>query len=409
MYRFGKLVISCAVAVALILTLSLSCAGDEEEGTTIIIGNLTDQTGVAAPALTPMSWVLRDIVSDINKKEPIPGVKLEVVDYDTGFDPSKFIAGYEYLKERGAQVIVSVFNDASETLKPLAERDKIAILGMATSVPMVDPPGWVFAFSPPTRWSVKAMLKWLEDTWDYEGLGRSPKIISVGWNDAWGTDQERGAREYCQANPDKFEYLGGYLAPVGTQTWSGEVAVSRNADYVNLCATGAIQPATFIKEYREKGGTANFISTEAPSAYVGYIVDYAGWDAVDGHLNAQGWGWWNLTQWDEIKYIRDLLYEYHPNEADDLIHAGMGYLGGGAMQNFALQSVLAAIERVGVENFNGQAYYDTAVNYMVDWAGSQRGFTAERRYAADDCIILEWSAADQDLEMVSDGWVPLIH
>lgn len=142
-----------SIALFMILTLvasaGLGCAGDEEEKTTIIIGNLTDLTGVAAPALEPMTWALEDIVKDINEQEPIPGVKLKVVNYDTAFNPARFLTGYDYLKSKGAQVIISVFNDASETLKPYAADDKIAILGMATSVPMIDPPGWVFGFSPP--------------------------------------------------------------------------------------------------------------------------------------------------------------------------------------------------------------------------------------------------------------------
>ena len=122
-----------------------------------------------------MTWALEDIVKDINEQEPIPGVKLEVVNYDTAFNPARFLTGYDYLKSKGAQVIISVFNDASETLKPYAAEDKIAVLGMATSVPMVDPAGWVFAFSAPTRWSIKSMLKWVSDDWDYDAAReRSP-------------------------------------------------------------------------------------------------------------------------------------------------------------------------------------------------------------------------------------------
>jgi hypothetical protein len=86
----------------------------------------------------------------------------------------------------------------------------------------------------------------------------------------------------------------------------------------------------------------------------------------------------------------------------------MGYLGGGAMQRFALDVVLAAIEDAGAEDFDGQAFYDTAVNYMADWAGSQRGFTQDKRYAVDDVCVLRWTAAEQDLNLLSDVWVPII-
>lgn len=404
-----KASIALFMILALVAAGSLGCAGGKEEKTTIIIGNLTDLTGVAAPALEPMTWALEDIVKDINSREPIPGVRLEIVNYDTGFQPSRFLTGYDYLKSKGAEVIISVFNDASETLKPYAAEDKIAVLGMATSVPMIDPPGWVFAFSPPARWSMGSMLTWVSDHWDYDAEGRKPTLATVGWNDNWGQENARGAEAFCTDNPTLFDYVGTFLSPVGyTGPWSGEINKTMNVDYINVAANGALMPATFWKEYRDAGGTGTNIDTEAQSAYSGFITTYCGWNYLDGKMNAQGWGWWDLG-WAETEYIKDLLYQYHPDDAASVIKAGMGYLGGGSMQRFALDIVLATIERVGAENFDGQAFYDTATNFMKDWAGSQRGFTATRRYVTDDCCILEWKAADENLHLISDIWVPLVH
>ena len=408
-HRWKKIAVSCLMVLALVSTLSLGCE-EEEEKTTIVIGNMTDLTGVAAPALAPMTWALEDAVAEINAGlAPGPklpeGVELKVVSYDTAFNPSRFIPGYEWLKEKGAQVIVSVFNDCSETLKSVAARDKIPILGMATSIPMVEPPEWVFAFTVPTRWGVKAALQWIGENWDYEGTGRNPTIATVGWSDAWGMDNVKGAEEYCEAHSDEFEYVGSYMAPVGTVTWSGEVAKTLDVDWVQTAANGAMMPATFIKQYKDAGGIGKNFDTEALSAYVGYITDYAGWDYLDGKINPQVWGWWGLTEWEEVKYMKDVVYKYHASEADDIVHAGMGYLGGGSMQLFALQIVVTAINEVGAENFDGQAFYDTAVNYTADWAGSMRGFTPTRRYVTDDMIMLEWDAEAEDLIMISDGWL----
>jgi hypothetical protein len=409
------------MVLALLATFCFSCAKEEEEGkVTIIIGNMTDMTGVAAPALVPMTDALHDLVEEVNAGlapgiELPEGVELRVIDYDTAFNPSRFIPGYEWLRDKGAHVIISVFNDCAETLKERAAMDKVAVLGMATSIPMVEPPGWVFAFSAPTRWAVKLMLEWIGDNWDYEAKGRSPTIATVGWSDAWGNDNELGAREYCQAHSDKFDYVGSFMAPVGTITWSGEVSKTLNVDYVQTAANGALMPATFQQQYKEQGGTGINFDTESLSAYKGYITEYAGWSAWDGKLNVQAWGWWNLTQWPEVKYIKDVLYKYHSTaEADEWVNAGMGYLGGGAMQLFALQTVVAAInaaieETGSAENFNGQFYYDTATNYMADWAGAMRGFTPTRRYAVDEMIVLRWDADEEDLVMISDGWLPIVH
>ncbi len=414
MSRKWKTVMACFMVLALVTTLCFSCAEEEEkEKVTIIIGNMTDLTGVAAPALVPMTWALEDMVREVNAGtaygvDPLPeGVELRVISYDTAFNPARFIPGYEWLRQQGAEVIVSVFNDCSETLKPLAARDKVAILGMATSIPMVEPPGWVFSFDVPTEWAANLMLQWIGDHWDYEGTGRSPTIATVGWNDAWGVANEKAASEYCEARSDDFDYVGGYLAPVGTLTWSGEITKVLNVDYVQVAANGGLMPASFMDQYRRAGGTGINFDTESQSAYIGFITDYAGWDAMDGKLNDQVWGWWGLP-WPEVQYAKDVVHKYHPDEAEDIIHAGMGYLGGGSMQLFALRIVVATINRVGAENFSGQAFYDTAINFMEDWAGSMKGFTPTRRYVTDDMIMLEWDADTEDLIMISDGWLKVV-
>jgi len=409
--RWTKLGVSCLTILALTATLGLSCGGNG--GQTVVIGNLTDLSGVGASALEPMTWALEDMVKEINEEEPVPGVQFEVMNFDTAFDTARFVPGYQRLKDRGAKVIISVFSDATEALMPLAERDKVPVLGMATTLPMIEDPGWVFAFSVPGRWSIMLMLDWIAEQWEAEGkydtVGK-PTLASTGWDDGWGREQEEGARDYCAAFPDKFEYVSGNLAPVGTTEWVAEVKALKNVDYVSLCGTGALQPATFIKQYRDAGGTGTFISTESPTAYLGYIVDYCGWDAVDGSLNTQGWGWWHLdpTEYPDCKYVKDVVYKHHEQSvADDLVHAGMGYLGGGAMQKFALDILVEAVRQAGFEDFDGQAYYDTAVQYMVDWSGSQRGFTETRRYVTDEMVVLRWDAAEENLILASDGWVKI--
>jgi len=101
MNRSWKRAIAALLILVLVVPLCLSC-GEEEEGVvTITIGEITDLTGPASPAIIPLHWALADMVSDYNEKGLIPGVKFKVVSWDNKYDPSRDIPGYEWVRERG--------------------------------------------------------------------------------------------------------------------------------------------------------------------------------------------------------------------------------------------------------------------------------------------------------------------
>jgi hypothetical protein len=76
-----------------------------------------------------------------------------------------------------------------------------------------------------------------------------------------------------------------------------------------------------------------------------------------------------------------------------------------------LEVVKAAVEEVGAENFDGQAYYNVALNYKLSgpvWKGyPQWGFSQTKRCWQDDEMIYRWSAEAKDLVRLSD-FVPLV-
>jgi hypothetical protein len=70
-----------------------------------------------------------------------------------------------------------------------------------------------------------------------------------------------------------------------------------------------------------------------------------------------------------------------------------------------------AIQKVGAENFDGQAFLDAAIDYKTTsalWQGyPQWGFSQTKRYLVDHNLIYEFSAEAQDLVRISD-WLPQI-
>jgi hypothetical protein len=100
----------CKIAVAFLLILvvvvplsALGCGGGGGGGgkVTIHIGQLTDFTGAASPALKQITFITEDMIRYYNDEDVIRGVKLKLDAYDTEFDPSRYSLGYDWCKQKG--------------------------------------------------------------------------------------------------------------------------------------------------------------------------------------------------------------------------------------------------------------------------------------------------------------------
>lgn len=404
--RLTRLTISALMVVVLFTTLCLGC-GNGNEGAkqvTIIVGHISDMTGPASTALVPINYALEDLARHYNEKNIIPGARIKVVSYDGRYDPSRTIPGFDWLRERGAIAVFTALPPVPETLKPFAERNRIPILSLTTTKAQIDPPGWVFCMNLTTRPMVMTLLKWIsENDWDWETKGPA-KIGSAGWEETYAIDCRDAVRDYTQAHPDQFEYVAGPLTPMGSLTWSGQVRVLQGCDYVFPPTTGT-GITTFMREFRDKGGTAKFIGSDAQTAYRGLIVDSLGWTGIDGMICAVAARWWN-EPCTTVNLARELLYKYHPRQADDTVYSGMGYIGGFQQFYGFFQIIQEAAKDVGVENLDGQAIYDTAVGFEMTWDGyEQWDFTTTKRYAWNHVAILEWSAEQQDIVRKVPEWL----
>jgi len=339
----------------------------------IMIGHLTDLTGAAALSLVPITYALEDLVRYINEEDPIVGVELRVVTFDTKYDPARFIPGYEWCKGKGAQVIFASIPAIGETLKSFAAADWLPVVNVYATVPEIEPPGWVFCLNSPACYQAKTLLKWISEQWDYEGFARKPKVGFVGWDMSYDMEMKEGAKEYCLGHQDNFDWVGSFLVPAGTMVWAGEVQMLKDCDYICLSSIG-IAAATFMNEFRVRGYAATFIGMDALAAYQNLLLDYCGWEALDGTLTA------------------------YP----------MLYIGGLQQVDFLFDILRAAVEGVGAENFDGQAFYDAATGFTATYEGyPEWGFTETKRYSVDHLVIYEWSAEAEDLVRISD-WLPIV-
>jgi len=406
-HKWNKIAVSCLMVLALVATLCLGCGEDEEEGrATIVIGHLSDMTGPAATALVPINYCLEDLARYYNENDLIPGVKLEVVAYDGRYDPSRDIPGFEWVKGKGAVVVTTGLPPIGVTVKPFAESDKIPIFPLTTSKAQIDPPGWVFCMNATSAALIHTLLEWISEKDPDFPTDRRAKIGSAGWDEAYAITCRDAIREYAEAHSDKWEWVGGYLSPMGVMSWGGEIEQLRDCDYLFPPSTGT-GTSTFMRDYRVRGYTAKYIGTDAQAAYRGLVEDSCSWDDLDGSLLTFGTRWWNDSNW-LVQLALELIDKYHPEKADEFIHAGIGYIGSFHQMYGWLEILAKAVEDVGIENLDGQAIYDTATGFSTTWEGFEEwGFSQTKRYSWNYTGIYEWSKEAEDLVMIT-GWLPLV-
>jgi len=405
-----KRAVASSLVLALIVALCLSCAGPSEGKVIIRIGQITDLTGISSPSLLPLNYAVEDAAKYYNDKGLIPGVEIKIVTYNEQSDYSRDIPGYDWVRERGAQIVITLLPTTGEMLKTFSEKDKVPLAALGGSMALVEPPGWQFWFNAPPSHEIRTLLKWIsENDWDWETKGPA-KIGFAAWEAPYQIELEETLEEYCQDYPEQFQWVGGYLVPIGTPTWTGEVEKLKDCDYI---VRGAIAQATgaFARQFEARGYTTTYIGGSAVTSFRGFIVDFCGWEALDGALTTSVCPWWNEPS-AIVDLAKTILDRYRPDEAEEMIHAGTGYLGGFHNMLEILEIVRAAVEEVGDENFDSQAFYNAAMNYETTgplWEGyyPEWSFTETKRYLADHVMIYEWSAEAEDLVAVS-GWLPFV-
>lgn len=397
---------ACFLVLALIALLCMGCGDDKGDGkVTVVIGEITDLTGPASPAIIPLHYVTQDVFRHYNEGGLIPGVELKLATYDQQFNPARDIPGWDWVRDRGAQVVQVVLAPTSEALKFRAEKDKVPIFSQSNTIPMIEPPGWVFTTAPSTSAQLRTILKWIsEKHWDYTAEGRVPRIGHLAWRETMGIEQQDAVREYCLANPNEFEWVGGFLPPVASMSFAGEIEALKDCDYISVHAYAA---AYFFRDFRARGYDATFFHEASAPAYRGFYVDMIGWEGLDGSITVTTDYWWDETN-PIVDLAKELLDRYRPDQAEEMIYAGSTYVGAVSNQTAFCEIMRQAIEEGGVENFDGQAFYNAAAKFEIQMEGyPKRFFTETKRDLVDHVRVYEWSAEAEELVRVSE-WLPLI-
>jgi len=410
------------ILVGLLLTLSslVACGGgdDDEETTpaqtssvaalpaedvTITIGVLSDMTGPAARAMETVSQSMNDLIEYCNQQNLIPGVKLDAIFYDGQYDPSKDLPGYQWLKEKGADVFVACLPHTPSTLKPRVDEEKVVLFALTAGEEILHPPGYVFCMQNSPQALIKTLLKWVaENDWDWQTKGPA-KVGAVGWSTSYFIDQHAAAEEYVKAHPDQFEWEGSYLTSSGARDVSYESNALRDVDYV--IPPGAIW-AIFAREYGRIGGRGKHLLTDAQGPFIGFASEAAGWDAIDGSLIILSCRWWN--EHGELSDLANRLVRENHDDAEDIIFSGMSYINSIHAIYGIFMALKQAIENVGPENFSQEALYSTLVSFSADFGEAYEGwgFNESKRHAWDYLGVFRLDGVEKDLVRLEPEWYP---
>ncbi len=374
-----------------------------DEDAVITIGNLSDLTGVSATAMEYINMALDDLVEYYNENNLIPGIRLKVVTYDGQMNPSRDIPGYEWLKEKGADLIFTAIPAVPVTLKPRVDNDEIVMFAMVASIDDILPPGYVFNLGIVPQYDGYTMLKWIaENDWDYQTKGPA-KIGGAAWSEAYSDEVLDAMEEYCAAHPDQFEWEGGYLTNFSF-FWPAEVEALKDCDYVYP----GIVMKSFVEEYRNAGYTkAKFIGSDTQAAFFDMVDSTELWDEIDGMLFLKLSRWWN-EEGEIVNIPKQLVHEKHPDDAETIINSGVGYMA--MNQIYSIFVIIAnAVEAVGPQNFNSQALYDAATSFTLSTDGVQRwSFDENKRDAVDAYAMYEARVAEEDIFRIHDEWYPTL-
>ncbi|MFC2027056.1 ABC transporter substrate-binding protein [Chloroflexota bacterium] len=370
----------------------------------ITIGNYSDKTGPAANAQITIDMALEDMVRYYNEDALIPGVTFKVINYDSQLDPSKDIPGYEWLKEHGADLIWTPVPSAPITLKPLVEKDRLALFPLVPDRETVDPPGYVFgAGSTLLEYHAYTLLKWLAENDPDFPDGRPAKIGGAGWSTGYMETVFEAAKAYAKSHPEQYDWEGGHITNFAFM-WGPEVEALKDCDYI-------IPPTMmnqFVEQYRGSGYTGKFIGTTVHTAFFNLIDEADTWDEIDGMQIIMPNSWWNEES-EVILLAKDLLNRYHPGQLEEMMRTSSGYLTVNAAY-IILELIREAVNEVGPKNFSSQALYDAARGFTLEIDGRVTdSFNSNKRCSRDWFAIYEFDAEKRELvRLIPNEWLDVI-
>jgi branched-chain amino acid transport system substrate-binding protein len=327
------------------------------------------QAGLTGPLSTILGTAfvngLNDGINEVNASGGICGATLELVLNDTQYDPEQEIAIYQQVREADPppMFIYTYGSGASIALKDMLIEDHIVNIaaGLNAQAFYVPRNGWTVGVASIYSDQFAGFAQFVKESWDDikpEGAGDDIVIGVIGWEGPFGA----GA-----TTPEAVAYIEDELGLTVLELETG--AVSAEADYVTPLQSLALQGANVIYIQNLGFGTAQVIGTlHALEMWDSAVVGGCNWSMNQDILNVLGenapamlgyygvvpYLYWNDTDNPGVQQALAAFEKGGYPQADK----GVSYLTSYEGIFTSVETVKLAIDTVGFENLNGDAYFD---------------------------------------------------
>lgn len=168
-----------------------------------------------------------------------------------------------------------------------------------------------------------------------------------------------------------------------------------NAYFIIGTVFGSLGIIALLVAYQDAGATA----------FWSLYVDTCGKEALDGTVYVGDFGFKLVDDTPAVSLLREVLFSYAPTTADAEAY-WYAPNSAGLPDYIFLEAIRETVERVGAENFDGPALYETLLTFELELEGYPK-FTYEggtRRVGFTHTNQYEYSAAEDTWTRLSD-WI----
>lgn len=355
------------MVVVLLFTLVLCGCGGGEKGTnTVILGWLGDQTGASSGAFNEVMMGMKDYLAEMEATNPILGVNIKIIPYDTRLEYGRLAVGYQWLVGQGTDLVLGYLPNTSAVLQADLAEDKIPIYSFVAYPTTMDAQ-WVYSYMYTSELEGRAMMDYLVNVWwPSKNKGRPLKVANVG-NPGWDVTAQyrKGFNTALAENPGKAVYIevGGDVAQTA---WASEVFAVKDCDAILLTTSGT-STGTFLKEAALRGYTGQIVaSSNSVLGIWSLVTSLVPKSNLDGMLIPHFYPLWS-DDTSYVDYLDEMLAKYRPSEVAKL-KEGTTWLSGWLTACMAAEAVRDAADKVGAKNVDGSAMNDAllALNMKIE-------------------------------------------